>query len=79
MLPIKLKIIITAIITIIIAIIFWLLSPQEKATEALPKGNTLYVQSSLPGECRAIITPILDGIKSASSEIPCKIQLRSTK
>lgn len=77
--PIKLKTIITAIITIIIAILFWLLSPQEKAPEAPPKSNTLYVQSSLPGECRAIITPIWDGIKSVSSEVPCKIQLRSMK
>lgn len=67
--PIKLKIIITAIITIIIAFLIWLLSSQEKAPEAPPKGNTLYIQSSLPGECQAIITPILDSIKSASSEI----------
>lgn len=73
MLPIKLKAIIIAIITIIIAILFWLLSPQEKAPEAPPKGNTLYVQSSLPGECRAIITPILDNVASKPSEIPCKI------
>ncbi|WP_447877020.1 hypothetical protein [Serratia fonticola] len=79
MLPIKLKTIITAIITIIIAILFWLLSPQEKAPEAPPKGNALYVQSSSPGECRAVITTILDGKKPAPSEIPCKVQLQSKK
>ncbi|HFV9294203.1 TPA: hypothetical protein ACIAIE_004072 [Serratia fonticola] len=77
MLPIK--VIITAIITIIIAILFWLLSPQEKASEAPPKDNTLYVQSSLSGECRAIITPIFDGVESALSEIPCKVKLRTKK
>lgn len=75
--PIKLKTIITAIITIVIAILFWLLSPQEKAPEAPSKGNTLYIQSNSPGECRAIITPILDGVISAPNEIPCKVQLRS--
>lgn len=74
--PIKLKIIITAIITITIAVLFWLLSPEERIPETPSKANTLYVQSSLLGECRAIITPILDDVKSAPSEIPCKI-LRS--
>jgi hypothetical protein len=78
MLPIKVKAIIAAIITIIIAL-FWLYSPEEKAPETPPKDNTLYVQSSLPGDCRAIITPILDGRKSVPSEIPCKIQPRPKK
>ncbi len=73
--PIKLKI----IITIIIVTLIWLHSPKEKAPEVPPKGNTLYVQSSLPGECRAIITPVLDGKQVASSEIPCQVQLRSKK
>lgn len=80
MLTIKVKAIITAIITIIIAIIFWLFLPEENTPETLPKGNnTLYVQSNLAGECRAIITPVLDGVRSPSSEIPCKVQQRSKK
>ncbi|WP_145584616.1 hypothetical protein [Yersinia intermedia] len=79
MLSMKVKTIIAAIIAIIIVALIWFFLPQEKAPEAPPKGNTLYVQSSLPGECRAIITPILDGIKSVSSEIPCQVQLRSKK
>lgn len=79
MFPIKLKIIITAIITIIIVALFWLYSPKETTPEAPSKGNTLYVQSNLPVECRAIITPILDSVKSTSSEIPCKVQLRAKK
>lgn len=70
---------IVTIIAIIIVALIWLFSSQEKAQEVPPKGNTLYVQSSLPGECRAIITPILDGVRSAPSEIPCKVQLRSKK
>ncbi len=76
MLSIKVKAIISAII--IIVTLIWFFSPQDKAQEVLPKGNTLYVQSNLAGECRAIITPILDGVSSASSEVPCKI-LRSKK
>ncbi|NYA41212.1 hypothetical protein HZI34_23135 [Serratia fonticola] len=75
---IKVKIIITAIITIIIAVLIWLFTPEERTPETPSKANTLYVQSSLLGECRAIITPILDDVKSAPSEIPCKM-LRSKK
>ncbi len=74
---IKLKIIITAIITIIIAVLIWLFTPEERTPETPSKANTLYVQSSLPGECRAIITPILDNVASKPSEISCKVQLRS--
>ncbi|WP_156292707.1 hypothetical protein [Serratia oryzae] len=79
MIPIKVKAIIAAIITIIIVVLFWLYLPKEKADEALPRGNTIYVQSNSPGECRAVISTILDGKKPAPSEIPCKVQLQSKK
>ncbi len=80
MLPIRVKAIIAAIITIIIVVLIWLYTPEENTPETLPKGdNTLYVQSNLAGECRAIITPVLDGVRSPSSEIPCKVQQRSKK
>lgn len=79
MLPIKSKIIIAAIITIIIAVLIWLFTPEERIPETPSKANTLYVQSSLPGECRAIIFTILVNVKAAPSEIPCKVQLRSKK
>ncbi|CNB74495.1 Uncharacterised protein [Yersinia pseudotuberculosis] len=76
---IKLKIIITAIITIIIAVLIWLFTPEERTPEMPSKANTLYVQSNSPGECRAVIATILDGKKPAPSELPCKLQLRSNK
>ncbi|HHQ6601123.1 TPA: hypothetical protein ACSTLW_001940 [Serratia fonticola] len=66
---------ITVILSIITAVFFWLL-PDEEKSKSSPIDNTLYVQSSLSGECRAIITPILDGVASTPSEIPCKVQLR---
>ncbi|MBL5826885.1 hypothetical protein [Serratia fonticola] len=69
---------IIAILSIITAIFFWLL-PAEEKPNLLPIDNTLYVQSSLSGECRAIITPILDGVASTPSEIPCKVQSLSKK
>jgi hypothetical protein len=65
-----------AIITI--TLLFWL-PPTEKELELSPVDNTLYVQSSLPGECLPIITSILDNIESAPSKIPCKVQLRAEK
>jgi hypothetical protein len=79
MLPIKVKAIIAAIITIIIVVLFWMYLPKEKAEEALPMGNTIYVQSNSLEECRAIITTIFDGKKPAPSELPCKVQLQSKK
>ncbi|HEJ9059027.1 TPA: hypothetical protein SML50_003327 [Serratia fonticola] len=72
-------IIVLTIIVIIIVTLTWLYSPEKKAQEAPPVDNTLYVQSSLSGECRAIITPILDGVASTPSEIPCKVQSLSKK
>ncbi|WP_411755582.1 hypothetical protein [Serratia sp. (in: enterobacteria)] len=77
MVPIKVKAIITAIIIIITAAFLWLFQSEDETLKMPPIGNnTLYVQSSLPGECRAIITSILDDIKSTPNEIPCKVQLR---
>ncbi|AHK22020.1 hypothetical protein BF17_18920 [Yersinia similis] len=74
----KIKLIAVVAIIIIIVVLFRFFSLQEKATETPPNSNnTLYVQSNSPGECRVIITPILDGVISAPSEIPCKIQLHS--
>lgn len=61
-----------AILAIITAV-FFLLLPAEEVKKSSPIDDTLYVQSSLPGECRAIITPVLGGVKSLPSEIPCKI------
>ncbi|MFC0224975.1 hypothetical protein [Serratia aquatilis] len=79
MIPIKVKAIIAAIITIIIVVLFWLYLPKGKAEEAPSMGNTIYAQSNSPGECRAVITTILDGRKSAPNELPCKVQLRAQK
>ncbi|KFK92938.1 MULTISPECIES: hypothetical protein [unclassified Serratia (in: enterobacteria)] len=75
------KKIITAltIIVIIIVTLYWLTSHEYKAKEATRADNTIYVQSNLPGECRAIITQILNDAKSSPSEIPCEVQLRRRK
>lgn len=67
-----------AILSIITAVFIWLLPAKEKPKSSTI-DNTLYVQSSLSGECRAIITPILDGVASTPSEIPCKVQSLSKK
>lgn len=72
-------ILIIAILSIIAATFFWLLPAKEKPKSLPLEDNTLYVQSSLSGECRAIITPILDGVASTPSEVPCKVQSPSTK
>lgn len=69
---------IIAILSIITVIFFWLF-PAEVKPKSSSIDNTLYVQSSLSGECRAIITPILDGVASTPSEIPCKVQSLSKK
>ena len=69
-------IIVLTIIVIIIVTLFWLYLPEKKEQRSPPVDNTLYVQSNSPGECRAIITPIVDSVESISSEIPCKVQLR---
>jgi hypothetical protein len=69
---------IIAILSIITAVFIWLLPVEEKPNSSTI-DNTLYVQSSLSGECRAIITPILDGVASTPSEIPCKVQSLSKK
>ena len=69
---------IIAIPSILTTVFFWLLPAKEKP-KLSPIDNTLYVQSSLSGECRAIITPILDGVASTPSEIPCKVQSLSKK
>lgn len=76
MLTVKVKVIIKAIIIIALCCLYL---SEEKTPEIPPIGNTIYVQSGLPGECRAIITPILGYVKSASSEILCKVKLRSKK
>lgn len=63
----------------IIATVFFCLLPTEEKQKSSSIDNTLYVQSSLSGECRAIITPILDGVASTPSEILCKVQSLSKK
>lgn len=63
---------IIANIAIITAVLFWLL-PAEEKPKSSPVDNTIYVQSSLSGEYRAIVIPILDGVASTPNEIPCKI------
>lgn len=51
----SIKVIIVVII-IITAVLLWLFHSEETTPETLPKNNTIYVQSSLPGKCRAIIS-----------------------
>lgn len=65
---------IIAIFSILTTVFFWLLPAEEKPKLSPLLENTLYVQSSLSRECRAIITSILDGVASTPSEVPCKVQ-----